>query len=174
MNLGASLVKQVASATNDVAGDGTTTATVLTRAIFSEGCKSVAAGMNPMDLRRGIIAAVDVIVQELKSKAKLISTTEEIAQVGTISANGEREIGDLIARAMEKVGKEGVITVADGKTLENELEVVEGMKFERGCGAFPNSSLQRLFSALHRAYSFQSRIHTSIENTSQVPCLLIP
>ena len=151
MNLGASLVKQVASATNDVAGDGTTTATVLTRAIFSEGCKSVAAGMNPMDLRRGIIAAVDVIVQELKSKAKLISTTEEIAQVGTISANGEREIGDLIARAMEKVGKEGVITVADGKTLENELEVVEGMKFERGCGAFPNNSLQRLFSALYGA-----------------------
>ena len=132
MNLGASLVKQVASATNDVAGDGTTTSTVLTRAIFSEGCKSVAAGMNPMDLRRGIQAAVDKVVAELKSKAKLISTTEEIAQVGTISANGEREIGDLIARAMEKVGKEGVITVADGKTLENELEVVEGMKFERG------------------------------------------
>merc|ERR1712159_890914 len=132
MNLGASLVKQVASATNDVAGDGTTTATVLTRAIFSEGCKSVAAGMNPMDLRRGIQAAVDKVVAALKSKAKLISTTEGIAQVGTISANGEREIGDLIARAMEKVGKEGVITVADGKTLENELEVVEGMKFERG------------------------------------------
>jgi len=132
MNLGASLVKQVASATNDVAGDGTTTATVLTRAIFSEGCKSVAAGMNPMDLRRGIQSAVDVVVAELKSSAKLISTTEEIAQVGTISANGEREIGDLIARAMEKVGKEGVITVADGKTLENELEGVEGMKFERG------------------------------------------
>ena len=132
MNLGASLVKQVATATNDVAGDGTTTATVLTRAIFSEGCKSVAAGMNPMDLRRGISAAVDTVVTELKAKAKLISTTEEIAQVGTISANGEREIGDLIARAMEKVGKEGVITVADGKTLENELEVVEGMKFERG------------------------------------------
>ena len=132
MNLGASLVKQVASATNDVAGDGTTTATVLTRAIFSEGCKSVAAGMNPMDLRRGIQSAVDVVVSELKNSAKLISTTEEIAQVGTISANGEREIGDLIARAMEKVGKEGVITVADGKTLENELEVVEGMKFERG------------------------------------------
>ena len=112
MNLGASLVKQVASATNDVAGDGTTTATVLTRAIFSEGCKSVAAGMNPMDLRRGIQSAVDVVVAELKSSAKLISTTEEIAQVGTISANGEREIGDLIARAMEKVGKECVVTVA--------------------------------------------------------------
>ncbi|GAX76808.1 hypothetical protein CEUSTIGMA_g4254.t1 [Chlamydomonas eustigma] len=131
-NIGASLVKQVASATNDVAGDGTTTATVLTRAILSEGCKSVAAGMNPMDLRRGINMAVDHVVQVLKSRTKMISTTEEIAQVGTISANGEREIGDLIAKAMEKVGKEGVITVADGKTLENELEVVEGMKFDRG------------------------------------------
>jgi len=131
-NLGASLVKQVANATNDVAGDGTTTATVLTRAIFSEGCKSVAAGMNPMDVRRGIQLAVDAVVVELKKMAKNISTTEEIAQVATISANGEREIGDLIARAMEKVGKEGVITVADGKTLENELEVVEGMKFDRG------------------------------------------
>eukprot|EP00891_Asterochloris_glomerata_P004285 jgi/Astpho2/4285/Aster-05232 len=112
-NLGASLVKQVASATNDVAGDGTTTATVLTRAIVSEGCKSVAAGLNPMDLRRGISLAVDHVV-------------------ATISANGEREIGELIAKAMEKVGKEGVITVSDGKTLENELEVVEGMKFDRG------------------------------------------
>ncbi|GLC33441.1 Mitochondrial chaperonin 60 [Pleodorina starrii] len=131
-NMGASLVKQVASATNDVAGDGTTTATVLTRAILAEGCKSVAAGMNPMDLRRGINLAVDHVVSVLKSRAKMISTTEEIAQVGTISANGEREIGDLIARAMEKVGKEGVITVNDGKTLDNELEVVEGMKFDRG------------------------------------------
>jgi chaperonin GroEL len=112
MNLGASLVKQVAVSTNDVAGDGTTTATVLTRAIFSEGCKSVAAGMNPMDLRRGIQQAVDVILKELQSTRKMISTTEEIAQVGTISANGEREIGDLIAKAMEKVGKEGVITCA--------------------------------------------------------------
>ena len=110
MNLGASLVKQVAVSTNDVAGDGTTTATVLTRAIYSEGCKSVAAGMNPMDLRRGIQQAVDVILKELQSTRKMISTTEEIAQVGTISANGEREIGDLIAKAMEKVGKEGVIT----------------------------------------------------------------
>eukprot|EP00195_Chlamydomonas_chlamydogama_P015198 CAMPEP_0202889864 /NCGR_PEP_ID=MMETSP1392-20130828/417_1 /ASSEMBLY_ACC=CAM_ASM_000868 /TAXON_ID=225041 /ORGANISM="Chlamydomonas chlamydogama, Strain SAG 11-48b" /LENGTH=570 /DNA_ID=CAMNT_0049573293 /DNA_START=61 /DNA_END=1773 /DNA_ORIENTATION=+ len=131
-NIGANLVKQVASATNDVAGDGTTTATVLTRAILSEGCKSVAAGMNPMDLRRGINLAVDHVVNVLKSRAKKISTTEEIAQVGTISANGEKEIGDLISQAMEKVGKEGVITVADGKTLENELEVVEGMKFDRG------------------------------------------
>ncbi|KAL3137677.1 Mitochondrial chaperonin 60 [Trebouxia sp. C0009 RCD-2024] len=131
-NVGASLVKQVASATNDVAGDGTTTATVLTRAILSEGCKSVAAGMNPMDLRRGINLAVEHVLADLKKRAKMISTTEEIAQVGTISANGEKEIGDLIARAMERVGKEGVITVADGKTLENELEVVEGMKFDRG------------------------------------------
>ena len=105
---------------------------MLTRAIFSEGCKSVAAGMNPMDLRRGITLAVDAVVAELKKMGKNISTTEEIAQVATISANGEREIGDLIARAMEKVGKEGVITVADGKTLDNELEVVEGMKFDRG------------------------------------------
>lgn len=131
-NVGASLVKQVASATNDVAGDGTTTATVLTRAILVEGCKSVAAGMNPMDLRRGINMAVDHVVGELKRRSKMISTTEEISQVGTISANGEREIGDLIARAMEKVGKEGVITVQDGKTMENELEIVEGMKFDRG------------------------------------------
>ncbi|XP_017969755.1 PREDICTED: chaperonin CPN60-2, mitochondrial [Theobroma cacao] len=131
-NIGASLVKQVASATNDVAGDGTTCATVLTRAIFVEGCKSVAAGMNAMDLRRGITMAVDAVVTNLKSRARMISTSEEIAQVGTISANGEREIGELIAKAMEKVGKEGVITIADGKTLCNELEVVEGMKLDRG------------------------------------------
>ncbi|GLT97864.1 hypothetical protein SLE2022_154080 [Rubroshorea leprosula] len=131
-NVGASLVKQVANATNDVAGDGTTCATVLTQAIFTEGCKSVAAGMNAMDLRRGITMAVDAVVTNLKSRARMISTSEEIAQVGTISANGEREIGELIAKAMEKVGKEGVITILDGKTLFNELEVVEGMKLDRG------------------------------------------
>ncbi|OWM80223.1 hypothetical protein CDL15_Pgr012354 [Punica granatum] len=131
-NIGASLVKQVANATNDVAGDGTTCATVLTRAIFTEGCKSVAAGMNAMDLRRGITMAVDSVVTNLKSRARMISTSEEIAQVGTISANGEREIGELIAKAMEKVGKEGVITISDGKTFYNELEVVEGMKLDRG------------------------------------------
>ncbi|KAJ6819892.1 chaperonin CPN60-2, mitochondrial [Iris pallida] len=131
-NVGASLVKQVANATNDVAGDGTTCATVLTRAIFAEGCKSVAAGMNAMDLRRGITMAVDNVVTNLKSRARMISTSEEIAQVGTISANGDREIGELIAKAMEKVGKEGVITISDGKTLYNELEVVEGMKLDRG------------------------------------------
>ncbi|KAL3812392.1 hypothetical protein ACJIZ3_013660 [Penstemon smallii] len=131
-NVGASLVKQVANATNDVAGDGTTCATVLTRAIFTEGCKSVAAGMNAMDLRRGITMAVDAVVTNLKSRARMISTSEEIAQVGTISANGDREIGELIAKAMERVGKEGVITIQDGKTLYNELEVVEGMKLDRG------------------------------------------
>ncbi|XP_027151962.1 chaperonin CPN60-2, mitochondrial-like isoform X2 [Coffea eugenioides] len=131
-NIGASLVKQVANATNDVAGDGTTCATILARAIYSEGCKSVAAGMNPMDLRRGISMAIDSVVTNLKSRARMISTSEEIAQVGTISANGEREIGELIAKAMERVGKEGVITIADGKTLYNELEVVEGMKLDRG------------------------------------------
>jgi len=111
---------------------GTTCATVLTKAIFTEGCKSVAAGMNAMDLRRGISMAVDAVVANLKGMARMISTSEEIAQVATISANGEREIGGLIAKAMEKVGKEGVITIADGNTLYNELEVVEGMKLDRG------------------------------------------
>ncbi|KAH0993650.1 hypothetical protein GBA52_005133 [Prunus armeniaca] len=111
-NVGASLVKQVANATNDAAGDGTTCATILTRAIYTEGCKSVAAGMNAMDLRRGITMAVDSVVTNLKSRARMISTSEEIAQVGTISANGDREIGELIAKAMEKVGKEGVITIS--------------------------------------------------------------
>merc|ERR1719353_2158389 len=131
-NVGANLVKQVASSTNDVAGDGTTTATVLTRAILAEGLKSVAAGMNPMDLRRGIQKGVERVVADLQGRATKISSTEEIAQVATISANGDAEVGNLIASAMDKVGKEGVITVADGKTLENELEVVEGMKFDRG------------------------------------------
>ncbi|CAN7117473.1 unnamed protein product [Brassica rapa subsp. narinosa] len=131
-NMGAELVKQVANATNKVAGDGTTCATVLTQAILTEGCKSVAAGVNVMDLRSGINMAIDAVVSDLKSRAVMISTPEEITQVATISANGEREIGELIARAMEKVGKEGVITVADGNTLENELEVVEGMKLARG------------------------------------------
>ncbi|CAN1785785.1 Chaperonin CPN60-like 2, mitochondrial [Linum perenne] len=131
-NIGAELVKQVANATNTAAGDGTTCATVLTQAILREGCKSIAAGVNVMDLRSGINMAVDAVVSDLKKRAVMISTPEEITQVGTISANGEREIGELIARAMEKVGKEGVITVADGNTLDNELEVVEGLKLARG------------------------------------------
>lgn len=132
MNLGAALVKSVASKTNDVAGDGTTSATILTRAIYSEGVKSVAAGMNPMDLRRGIQAAVEKVIENLKKHTKQISSREEIAQVATISANGDKAVGNLIADAMQRVGKEGVITVQDGKTLFDELEVVEGMKFDRG------------------------------------------
>ncbi|KAF3785804.1 Chaperonin CPN60-like 2 [Nymphaea thermarum] len=131
-NVGADLVKQVAKATNSAAGDGTTCATILTQAILAEGVKSVAAGINVMDLRHGIKMAVDAVISHLKSKALMISTPEEITQVATISANGEREIGELIARAMEKVGKAGVITVSDGNTLLNELEVVEGMKLSRG------------------------------------------
>lgn len=132
MNMGASLVRQVASKTNDVAGDGTTTATVLTRAIFSEGCKAVAAGLNPMDLKRGAQMAVNSVVETLESISRPITTKEEVSQVGTISANGDREIGDLLSEAMERVGKEGVITVQDGKTMNNELDVVEGMRFDRG------------------------------------------
>lgn len=131
-NIGANLVKQVASATNKAAGDGTTCATVLTQAILSEGCKSVAAGVNVMDLRNGINMSVDSVIAHLKGRAWMISTPEEIAQVATISANCDREIGELIARAMDKVGKDGVITVSKGNTLYNELEVVEGMKLARG------------------------------------------
>ena len=131
-NMGAQLVRQVASKTNDIAGDGTTTATVLTRAIFNEGCKAVAAGMNPMDLKRGAQMAVDKVVEVLEDISRPITTKEEVAQVGTISANGETQIGDLLSEAMERVGKEGVITVQDGKTMNNELDVVEGMRFDRG------------------------------------------
>ena len=131
-NLGAQLIRHAASKTNDVAGDGTTTSTVLCRAIFAEGCKAVAAGMNPMDLRRGINLAVDAVLEDLKKRTKVISTKEEIKNVATISANSDHVIGQLIADAMEKVGKEGVITVQDGKTLVDELDVVEGMKFDRG------------------------------------------
>jgi len=131
-NMGAQLVKSVANRTNDAAGDGTTTATVLARAIYKEGCKSVAAGLNPMDLRRGINAAVTDVVKTLESISKPITTKDEVTQVGTISANTDTVIGELISEAMEKVGMEGVITVSDGKTLENELDVVEGMKFDRG------------------------------------------
>ena len=131
-DMGAQLIKSVASKTNDVAGDGTTTATVLARAIYAEGCKAVAAGLNPLDLRRGIQLAVNSVVATLEEISRPISSKEEVSQVGTISANADKEIGDLISDAMERVGKEGVITVQDGKTLENVLEVVEGMKFDRG------------------------------------------
>lgn len=131
-NMGAQLVKEVAQKTADKAGDGTTTATVLAEAIIKEGCKAVAAGMNPMDLKRGIDMAVEAVVTDVKSRSKEIKTSEEIAQVGTISANGDRSIGEYLARAMEKVGNEGVITVEDAKGLETELDVVEGMQFDRG------------------------------------------
>ncbi len=131
-NMGAQLVKEVAQKTADKAGDGTTTATVLAEAIIKEGCKAVAAGMNPMDLKRGIDMAVEAVVADVKSRSKEIKTSEEIAQVGTISANGERAIGEYLARAMEKVGNDGVITVEDAKGLETELDVVEGMQFDRG------------------------------------------
>ncbi|MFN9794517.1 MAG: chaperonin GroEL [Pseudomonadota bacterium] len=131
-NMGAQMVKEVASKTSDVAGDGTTTATVLAQALIREGMKAVAAGMNPMDLKRGIDKAVTEAVAELKKLSKPCSTSKEIAQVGSISANSDHNIGDLIAKAMDKVGKEGVITVEEGSGLENELDVVEGMQFDRG------------------------------------------
>ena len=131
-NMGAQMVREVASKTNDVAGDGTTTATVLAAAIVREGVKSVAAGMNPMDLKRGIDIAVEAAVESIKSHAKKITGSDEVAQVGTISANGEKDIGKMIAEAMQKVGNEGVITVEEAKSLETELDVVEGMQFDRG------------------------------------------
>ncbi|WP_182086709.1 chaperonin GroEL [Aureimonas sp. ME7] len=131
-NMGAQMVREVASKTNDKAGDGTTTATVLAQAIVREGAKAVAAGMNPMDVKRGIDAAVSKVVESLVASARKIETSDEVAQVGTISANGEKEIGQMIANAMQKVGNEGVITVEEAKTAETELEVVEGMQFDRG------------------------------------------
>ncbi|OGA06426.1 MAG: chaperonin GroL [Betaproteobacteria bacterium RIFCSPLOWO2_02_64_14] len=131
-NMGAQMLKEVASKTSDIAGDGTTTATVLAQSIVQEGMKYVAAGMNPMDLKRGIDKAVDAVVEQLKKNSKPCTTSKEIAQVGAISANADTDIGKIIAEAMDKVGKEGVITVEDGKSLNNELDVVEGMQFDRG------------------------------------------
>ncbi|MFN8702773.1 MAG: chaperonin GroEL [Rhodospirillales bacterium] len=131
-NMGAQMVREVAIKTGDLAGDGTTTATVLAQSIVREGAKAVAAGMNPMDLKRGIDIAVEKVVADLKKRSKKISTSDEVAQVGTISANGERDIGEMIAKAMQKVGNSGVITVEEAKTLETELDVVEGMQFDRG------------------------------------------
>ncbi|MES9889181.1 MAG: chaperonin GroEL, partial [Candidatus Sedimenticola sp. 6PFRAG1] len=131
-NMGAQMVKEVSSQTSDVAGDGTTTATVLAQAMVREGLKAVAAGMNPMDLKRGMDKAVEAAVIQLRSLSKPCADDKEIAQVGTISANSDTNIGDIIAEAMTKVGKEGVITVEEGSALENELDVVEGMQFDRG------------------------------------------
>jgi chaperonin GroEL len=131
-NMGAQMVREVASKTNDIAGDGTTTATILAAAIVREGGKAVAAGMNPMDLKRGVDMAVAAVVDDIKSRAKKVTTSEEIAQVGTIASNGDKEIGRMLAEAMQKVGNEGVITVEEAKSLETELDVVEGMQFDRG------------------------------------------
>src|SRR4051812_13358158 len=131
-NMGAQMVREVASKASDVAGDGTTTATVLAQAIVREGAKAVAAGMNPMDLKRGIDLAVAEAVKDIQARAKKVASSEEIAQVGTISANGDASIGEMIAQAMQKVGNEGVITVEEAKTAETELDVVEGMQFDRG------------------------------------------
>src|SRR5256712_8245036 len=131
-NMGAQLVREVASKTSTVAGDGTTTATILAHAMVREGVKAVAAGMNPMDLRRGVDMAVDAVVKDIQKRSKKVSTNDEIAQVGTISANGDAEIGRLLAEAMKKVGNDGVITVEEAKSLETELDVVEGMQFDRG------------------------------------------
>jgi chaperonin GroEL len=131
-NMGAQMVREVASKSSDFAGDGTTTATVLAQAIVKEGAKAVAAGMNPMDLKRGIDLAVEAVVEHLKSNSKKVTSNDEIAQVGTISANGDKEIGDFLAKAMAKVGNEGVITVEEAKSLETELDIVEGMQFDRG------------------------------------------
>src|ERR671921_468608 len=131
-NMGAQMVREVASKTNDLAGDGTTTATVLAQAIVREGAKAVAAGMNPMDLKRGIDIAVSAVVKDIEKRAKKVGSSAEIAQVGTISSNGDAKIGKFLARAMQKGGNEGVITVEESKSLETELDVVEGMQFDRG------------------------------------------
>ena len=131
-NMGAQMVREVASKTNDVAGDGTTTATVLAQSIVREGSKAVAAGLNPMDLRRGTEAAVKAVIEDLEKRSRKIKSSEEVAQVGTISANGDTEVGRMIAEAMQTVGNEGVITVEEAKSRDTELDVVEGMQFDRG------------------------------------------
>jgi chaperonin GroEL len=131
-NMGAQMVREVATKTSDLVGDGTTTATILAAAIIREGGKAVAAGMNPMDLKRGVDMAVDAVVKDLEGRSKKVTTSEEIAQVGTIAANGDTEIGKMLAEAMQKVGNEGVITVEEAKSLATELDVVEGMQFDRG------------------------------------------
>jgi chaperonin GroEL len=152
-NMGAQMVREVASKTNDEAGDGTTTATVLAQAIVREGCKSVAAGMNPMDLKRGVDAAVTAVIAELRKKAKKVSSDEEVRQIGTISANGDADVGTMISEAMQKVGKEGVITVEEAKSLTTELEVVEGMQFDRGyISPYFVTNAEKMFAELEDPY----------------------
>ena len=152
-NMGAQMVREVASKTNDEAGDGTTTATVLAQAIVREGCKAVAAGMNPMDLKRGVDAAVTAVIAELRKKAKKVSSDEEVRQIGTISANGDLDVGTMISEAMQKVGKEGVITVEEAKSLTTELEVVEGMQFDRGyISPYFVTNAEKMFAELEDPY----------------------
>jgi chaperonin GroEL len=152
-NMGAQMVREVASKTSEVAGDGTTTATLLAASIIREGAKAVAAGMNPMDLKRGIDLAVAEVVKDLQGRAKKVKSSEEIAQVGTISANGDSEIGQMIARAMQKVGNEGVITVEEAKTAETELVVVEGMQFDRGyLSPYFITNAEKMVAELEDAY----------------------
>src|SRR3984957_19178867 len=152
-NMGAQMVKDVASRTSDQVGDGTTTATVLAQAIVQEGAKAVAAGMNPMDLKRGIDMAVESVVVDIKKVSKKVSTNAEIAQIGTISANDDREIGEMIAKAMQKVGNEGVITIEEAKSLETELDVVEGMQFDRGyISPYFVTNAEKMFAELEDPY----------------------
>src|SRR5687768_3738180 len=152
-NMGAQMVREVASKTNDVAGDGTTTGCVLAQSIVREGAKAVAAGMNPMDVKRGVDQAVRAVVEDIKKRSKKVKGTEEIAQVGTIAANGEKEIGEMIAGAMQKVGNEGVITVEEAKSLETELEVVEGMQFDRGyLSPYFITNAEKMLAELEDAY----------------------
>jgi chaperonin GroEL len=152
-NMGAQMVREVASKTNDEAGDGTTTATVLAAAIVKEGAKSVAAGMNPMDLKRGIDLAVTAVVADIKKRAKKVGSSSEVAQVGTISANGDETIGKMIAEAMQKVGNEGVITVEEAKALETDVEIVEGMQFDRGyLSPYFITNAEKMLAELDDAY----------------------
>src|SRR6202162_2862049 len=152
-NMGAQMVREVAQKTNDMAGDGTTTATVLAHAIVKEGAKSVAAGMNPMDLKRGVDIAVAAVVKDIEKRAKKVGSSAEVAQVGTISANGDSSIGKMIAGAMQKVGNEGVITVEEAKALETELEVVEGMQFDRGyLSPYFITNAEKMIAELEDAY----------------------
>src|SRR5919109_1913602 len=152
-NMGAQMVREVAQKTNDLAGDGTTTATVLAASIVKEGAKSVAAGMNPMDLKRGVDIAVAAVVKDIEKRAKKVQSSSEIAQVGTISANGDTNIGKMIAQAMQKVGNEGVITVEEAKALDTEVEIVEGMQFDRGyLSPYFITNAEKMLAALEDAY----------------------
>src|SRR5208282_4755935 len=152
-NMGAQMVREVAQKTNDQAGDGTTTATVLAAAIVKEGVKSVAAGMNPMDLKRGIDIAVKAVVEDIKKRSKKVSSSAEVAQVGTISSNGDATVGKMIADAMQKVGNEGVITVEEAKSLETDVEIVEGMQFDRGyVSPYFITNAEKMVAELEDAY----------------------